>query len=289
MNKNTLMQIQKALRERPTHVKANKIWQQLHHEENIGTPGSGGLILSESDLSHLETIYARHSKQSAEHRLPKHSDRMDTAAVYRNEKYSARNVFADMLVFAAPHATLPLKQGHVPGGIKGLVPTVMLPELAIADIHKLIVVENGNMLTRWHDWHLLLPENWQDALLLYRGHGQNSKQVRQLINLLPENSKLAIYPDFDPAGLGIAADFAQLRHFSVAIPQNWPQLRRNHPDNQEAQFIRQTQSTIDAALTKKLQPFPPLTLMLAHLKQQHLALMQENCLRLGGLQMVEIK
>lgn len=278
MNKTALNLIAKALRTRSTHVNANKTWQFLHDTENIGTPCAGGYRLNARDFAHLQTIYARAATQNAQAlpALPANADRMDTAAHYRNEKFARGSVFGKQLWFSAPRTPLPLKNRDIIADIPGLLLAVPREALDIARVRRIVVVENGTMLTRWHDWITLLPPVWQDTLLLYRGHGENQNEVKHLIRDLPADAQCAIYPDLDPRGLAIADEFARLRRMSIVIPQHWATFTRGHPFSRDTVFARQS-------FDKKEFSSAFLTKLATHLRREHLAVMQESCLQTGGL------
>lgn len=264
----------------------NKTWQKVHQDYQIGTVHGKELHLTSKELEYLERcIYAKQVKVAPEQSLNLESDRMDLLNFLKDEKSGGYSVFGDQLVFASVHAKLPLKQGDVTIGYKGLVPTIYANELCCKKIEKLIIVENGTMLTRLFDWYEQLPEEWRDSLFLYRGQGQNARQVFELLAKLPDHTKIAFYGDLDPFGVKIAAHFFKRREMSILIPSCWKELSRNHVDNNTTKFFEQINSGHDLSVdTTQSLAFRNLY---KHLQINQIALMQENVNRLGPL--IELK
>ena len=274
--------IQAALQLKKRSMAFNKTWQKVHQDYQIGTVHGKELHLTSKELEYLECcIYAKQVKVAPEQSLNLESDRMDLLKFLKDEKSGGYSVFGDQLVFASVHAKLPLKQGDVTIGYKGLVSTVHADELIFNKIEKLIIVENGTMLTRLFDWYGQLPEEWQDSLFLYRGQGQNARQVFELLAKLPDHTEISFYGDFDPFGLNIAAHFLKRRTMSILIPECWREITRNHLDNNTSKFFEQIHNSHDL-YTDTAQPVVIRKLYM-HVHINQIALMQENVNRLGPL------
>jgi len=274
--------IQTALQLKKRSVAFNKTWQKVHQDYQIGTVQGKEFHLTSKELEYLERcIYAKQVKVAPEQSLNLESDRMDLLNFLKDEKSGGYSVFGDQLVFASVHTELPLKQGDAVIGYKGLVPTVDVSELCFNKIEKLIIVENGTMLTRLFDWYEQLPEEWRDSLFLYRGQGQNARQVFELLAKLPDHTKIAFYGDLDPFGVKIAAHFLKRREMSILIPGCWKELSRNHVDNNTAKFFEQINSIHDLSIDT-MQSLA-LRNLYKHLQINQIALMQENVNRLGPL------
>lgn len=274
--------IQTALQLKKRSMAFNKTWQKVHQDYQIGTVHGKELHLTSKELEYLECcIYAKQVKVAPEQSLNLESDRMDLLNFLKDEKSGGYSVFGDQLVFASVHAKLPLKQGDVVIGYKGLVPTVHAHELCWNKIKKLIIVENGTMLTRLFDWYEQLPEEWRDGLFLYRGQGQNARQVFELLAKFPKHTKIAFYGDFDPFGLNIAAHFFKSRKMAILIPECWKEINRNHVDNNTAKFFEQIHHSHDL-YTDTAQSLAMRDLY-RHIYINQIALMQENVNRLGPL------
>ena len=280
--------IQTALQLKKRYVLLNKTWQKVHQDYQIGTVHGKELYLTSKELEYLEyCIYAKQVKVSPGQSLNLESDRMDLLNFLKDEKFGGYSVFGDQLVFASVHAKLPLKQGDVTIGYKGLVSTIHADELCCKKIEKLIIVENGTMLTRLFDWYEQLPGEWQDSLFLYRGQGQNARQVFELLAKLSDHTEIAFYGDLDPFGLNIAAHFFNSRTMSILIPECWKEISRNHVDNNPTKFFEQIHSSHDL-YADSTRP-KVIRNLYRHVQINQIALMQENVNRLGRLQEVKIE
>lgn len=284
MNKQQLNVIQRVLDQRPEEVLLNQTWRYLHDSEGIGTPDGRSLKLNRKDFEYLSAIIERHTKQEGWQN--ECTNRLQSACYFKNEKIHHQGVFDELLVFANPNVPLPLAAGDIPAGITGFLPTLMPQALCLDGIQNLLIVENASMLIHWQAWFALLPPNWQSSLLLYRGHGSNVALVQTLLSKLPAQTNVAIYTDFDLAGLKIiASEFMPIRPIHIAIPKCWQELTCQHLDNQIEKFMVQYY-TVGPYLDKLENPV--LSTLYAHLKSQKLAVMQENAPRLGQLEVVPI-
>lgn len=278
--------IQTALQLKKRSMVLNKTWQKVHQNYQIGTIHGKELHLTSQELDYLECcVYAKQVKVAPEQSLNLESDRMDLLNFLKDEKSGGYSVFGDQLVFASVHAKLPLKQGDATIGYKGLVSTIHANELCCNKIEKLIIVENGTMLTRLFDWYNQLPEEWRYSLFLYRGQGQNARQVFELLTKLSNHTDVAFYGDLDPFGLNIATHFFKSRAMSIFIPKCWKEISRNHVDNNTAKFFEQIHSSHDLYMDIA-QPVAIRNLY-RHVHINQIALMQENVNRLGDL--IELK
>lgn len=281
MNNRELKVIQTTLQLKRNLNPLNKTWGKLHKEHQLGIINGNEILFTNDELDFIKTIYKKFVKVEPEVRYSLDKDRLDTADLVKNEKASEVGVFADQLVFSSVKAYLPLKQNDAFIGYRGFVATVNHAEIQASKIKKLVILENGTMLTRLHDWIEQLPVQWLDSLFLYRGHGNNNRHVMNLLAVLPEDAEVAYYGDLDPIGLNIAAGFYKLRSLSVLVPECWSMLTRNHIDNRDSVFFYQVQKSQDLDLDDDL----PSTLkeIYRHVYQNQLAVMQENVNRLGKL------
>lgn len=281
LNNRELKVIQQTLQLKRNFNQLNKTWSKLHKEHQLGVINGNEIIFSNDELDFIKTIYQKFVKLEPEENYTLDRNRLDTANIVKNEKASTVGVFADQLVFSAVKAYLPLKKDNVYIGYKGFVATVNYSEIETNKITKLVILENGTMLTRLHDWTGQLPAEWLDSLFLYRGHGENSRHVSSLISSLPESTKLAYFGDLDPIGLNIAAGYLKLRKLSILVPECWSILTRNHIDNRDSVFFNQVHKSRDLVLDDDL----PSTLkdVYRHVYLNQLAIMQENVNRLGKL------
>lgn len=286
MNQIQLNVIRDVLREKPTQVRLNKTWQLLHEEHGIGNRLINGLCLKERDYQILENLYKQYRKDNVLDELPTGQNRLETVKVYRNEKNTSKQVFADQLVFASVYHDLPLKPVSMSIGYSTFVPTIDIAQLDITGIKRLVVLENATMLITLHDWYQCLPKIWQSSLFVYRGQGQNQGTVKALLSQLGRDVPVAIYADFDPSGLSIVMDYFTIRPVSIIVPQKWEYLVNKHPCNQTDKYLEQFNKL--SGLSEKLAKNLYLNRMFTVIQAEKIALMQENVLLLKGLESINL-
>ncbi|MDV5062319.1 DUF7281 domain-containing protein, partial [Vibrio diabolicus] len=60
---------------------------------------------------------------------------------------------------------------------------------------------------------LSLPDEWQSAVLVYRGHGINQKSLPTLIECFDNNAvEVGFFYDYDPAGLDMVEQLSNAKH-----------------------------------------------------------------------------
>lgn len=267
-------------------VKLNKTWQKLNIEMQLGKIIKGELHLSDSDLEMLRILYSNHVKTKPEIEYSAHADRISLADHRIDEKSGNSNVFGNQLWFASTGTKLPLKTGDMHIAHHGVTTAVSIENLVIEQINRLIIVENGTMLVKLHDWFKQIPIQWQNSLILYRGHAKHTKMVNQLIEALPDDCLVAVYTDFDLYGLNIVKNFNSIRPVYLMAPACWQSLEEKHPDNNVLKFNDQLQYG-SALLTSEETP-EALKKIAHYIKENRLAVMQENVNRLGLLTCIAI-
>jgi hypothetical protein len=278
--------IQNTLQLKSKVVPLNKTWQMLNSELQIGIAVARELHLTDSDLGMLKTLYAKHVKAEPETIYSKNADRMDLTDYRKDEKSGELNVFGQLLVFASRSAPLPLLSSDVQISYPGLVSTIPIEQVAIEKIAKLVVLENGTMLTRLFDWIDQLPMEWQDSLFIYRGHLQNCRDLNLLLERLPTSTAVAVYGDLDPSGLNIVASLNSIRPVNVIVPECWQSITSNHLDNNIFKHNDQIATCRDLGNAGGIPD--QLKTLFNHLKVNQIAIMQENVNRLGKLECIAL-
>ena len=281
MNGKQLNVIKKAIQEKKTRVDFNQTWQTLHLDHNIGTRQGRQLILTHADREFLTAIYHRSIKVEPSLNIDLRQDRMELVDYLKDEKLGGFNVFADQLVFASVGVELPLKTGCVNIAFKGLMTISTLEHLDVSSIQRLIIIENGVMMTRLFDWYQHLDTEWQSSLFVYRGHGSNVKAVIELLEQLPSSTSVAFYGDMDPYGINIASYFYKIRALVLIVPEVWQEIKVGHIDNNLNKFLKQIVHSRDIA-TDQNEPMIFRELFY-HIKTNQIAIMQENVNRIGRL------
>lgn len=105
---------------------------------------------------------------------------------------------------------------------------------------KLLLVENGSLMP--FPEKMLLPDGWEDCLVVYRGHGRNVRNVQSVIDRQP-GERLGLFFDFDPAGLSLAVAIGKGQ---LMIPENWEEWIEGESGalSQRSAFLRQ-ESALD--------------------------------------------
>ena len=273
--------IKKAIQEKKTVVDFNQTWGTLHKDYNVGKKQGRQLVLKPADLEFLTAIYHRYVKVAPTVNIDLQLDRMTLVDYFKDEKMGGFNVFADQLVFASVRTELPLKTGCVNIAFKGLLITTTLGHLDISTIQSLVIIENGAMMTRLFDWYQHLEVEWQNSLFIYRGHGSNIKAVLELLERLPKQASVAFYGDFDPYGINIASHFYKVHPLAMIVPEVWCEITVGHIDNNLEKFLKQIVHSRDISID---QDEPTVFRQVyQHIKNNQLAIMQENVNRLGRL------
>ncbi len=123
-----------------------------------------------------------------------------------NRRQVAASAIDEKIAGERPDDRHVLVKGQLPAPLPSLTPElslrVPLTALRLDAISQVVVVEN---LDSFDDWHAFAaPTELADSLVLYRGHGGLARGTRQLLTILPEQIRVTVFPDWDPAGLRIA-------------------------------------------------------------------------------------
>lgn len=261
---------------RSQHRTSNKTLIAYCHTHGIGKVINHTTYeLSQHDLEQLRRDYETQSGCPI-HQVPNLTSRSNNPN--QNEKSGAEGVFAANLAFAAldpsailPHNSLSISINHL-----GFVPTIRAEHCNPAKIHRLIIVENGDLLNSITQWLPLLPEQWQTGLVLYRGHGNNNPHTQTLLKRLADHVPVAYYPDLDPQGIHIAEQYLP-RINALIIPTDYLALTRDHRYNQRDKHAQQIQQN------NRLPTHPKLAILYQHLLSEQLAIMQEKHHHIGTL------
>lgn len=266
----------------------NKTLLALVDEYGIGQRVGSRIIYTESCFSALRSLYQRSAKgnefipRTAGKNKP---DRIEKSKVSLNEKSGSAGVFDRFLLLAAYRRDIPLADGkQIPvAGLSGVTVMLEAKQIDFSRIERLVVVENGSMLSALYSWNHLLPEHWQDAVFVYRGHKSNSAELNAVIRSLPPQTEVGVYADHDLGGLSIVAGYAKLRPVVCFVPEQLEKLKRTSPHNNEDAFERQ------AAALRMQYPNQDLNVLARFMVKNRIAIMQENFEALGALKAMPLK
>lgn len=267
-----LSAIRRLLTSSRTSVRFSKTWEALCDETGVGTRVGQLIHFTPDDRERLRE-YAQAEfgvdPQFEDRRL----DRMGMAMRDASEKLSSQSVFGHLLLVATT-GTAKVRVGGVdsatpPGAFLTVEPDA-LDRDELRSRH-LIIIENGAVLS--HAQKIGLPVPWADSVCLYRGHGDNVREVDAIVAAQPPE-RLGFFMDFDPAGLALGLASGK---GTLLVPADWKKLDYQTSYNQPKVHHDQV-ALLDRSLAS---PSSTIQSLAQHLKQERLALMQEHLVSRG--------
>lgn len=204
--------IHKLLRERGDKVALSATWQQIHRELEVGEirDNARSLHFENRELDALRQLAKKHWGFDLLAEATPAGNRAQVAAVAIDEKIARQR----------PDDAFVLVKGRLPSPLpvlnSELSLRVPLASLDLESIGQIVLVEN---LDSFDDWYAYpAPAELADSLVLYRGHGGLARGARRLLAALPETTRVTVFPDWDPAGLLIAASLS--RADALLVPES---------------------------------------------------------------------
>ena len=161
-----------------------KLWLNIHNETGCGTIAGNKIRFTDDDHDALRR-YAK-SKTKMDPLFDTLSGtRLDLAGKTDDEKLAQGSVFGHLVVMATlGRATLPIddQEMAVPAGTVMCAPASKIRMEQLAQ-RQIIVVENGTLIAECHK--LKVPSDWANAVVVYRGHSENARDVAQIIRSQP--------------------------------------------------------------------------------------------------------
>ncbi|MGX1201043.1 DUF7281 domain-containing protein [Marinobacter sp. MBR-105] len=219
-------------------ARRNQVWTRIHNETGAGVLDAREIHFTMDDLWRLRE-YGRQITGLDPQFDTTAGSRVELAQKTSNEKLAADSVFGDLLVMATAGNTELKVSGQPVRTPPGSVLSVHVNALDYDALAKqrLVMIENGGLMTHWQD--IRLPEGWKDCILVYRGHRENVRHARRLVQAQPSD-QLGLYYDFDPQGLYMALATGKGHAF---VPAQWEAWSRDGPlpsgVNQRDAFRRQ--------------------------------------------------
>lgn len=268
-----LQAVQNLLRQGKRSVRRSATWESIRDATGCGTVRGNQIEFTLAETERLRDYIIR------QHGLDPLKDdtsgsRLRLAGMTSNEKLAQESVFGSLLQFAAPPGqSVPLKAGPyvTPSG------TVLGVDESALDMEellkrRLVIIENGALMVNWDRYRL--PAPWDQALRLYRGHGDNLRRVAGIIDRMA-GSAIAYFFDFDPAGIAMAI---HLGKGNLVVPAGWESLTQDYPFNKRTEFFRQQ----DALRRVRSRARGEIARIAAHLDTQQLAVTQEHLVSIEG-------
>lgn len=250
-------------------VQRNGVWSGIYQETGCGKIAGRTLTFTDSDLDTLRR-YAKSLTGLDPLFDSTAGSRIDLARKTSDEKLAQDSVFGQLIVTATlGNATVPV--GHqevaVPAGSVLSVPMDQLQASALSQ-RPILIIENGAIMPQCQ--RLKLPPPWKNAVAIYRGHRENARHVRGIIEAQPATN-LGLFYDFDPEGLAMALSFGK-GHVLI------PNLSGTSVPHQREAFRRQGAAMKRLASTTE---DPTWGLITQTMKEQEQAVMQEHMIAHG--------
>jgi len=199
-------------------VADNLVNRELTQLANIGAVKGKRITLSLNDRLNLEKYLNHQLGQPIRNLSIDEADRLLASKQSNDEKLATGNVFDSLINMARHEKPLPICDEFALYTSPGVVMSAPLAQIDASAINHIVVIENGQLLTHWHQLIPRLPSDYQQALIVYKGHGTNQNQVRELLKQTREDCQIALFFDFDPAGIKMAVELlAELPNHNTAM------------------------------------------------------------------------
>ncbi|MFL9813107.1 hypothetical protein D7241_07625 [Stutzerimonas sp. VN223-3] len=188
--------VHQLLRERQERVPLSTTWKKIHSHFDIGVPEGKWLKFDREQREILRQQAHLDWGFDPLEGIPD-GTRLEVAAQSIDEKIARQR----------PDDGYVLIKGRLPCPLPTLSPElslrVPLASLNLAAITQVLVIENLDSFDDWQQYRA--PSELNDSLVLYRGHGGWARGTRRLLASLATTARVFVFPDYDPAGLFIAA------------------------------------------------------------------------------------
>jgi len=265
--KNEIAAVERLLRSDKTTVQRNKTWEAICAETGAGNVVGKDIYFTSADKQRLREYIASESGLDPQFDS-RAGGRMALANHDVNEKLTSDSVFGHLVVLATLGKASIKIDNVVTKTPLGSVLSVLPNKLDLEHLktQKLLVVENGAVMPYWGDFEL--PSEWQNSIIIYRGHRENMRTVADIARSQPEEN-LGWFFDFDPAGLALAVDQGK---GELLIPDQWFNFDSSTGFNQPNKY-RDQQAVLSRVREKVT---GELIDIVNHMEMNSLALMQEH-------------
>jgi hypothetical protein len=252
----------------------NKTWKNIHEEHGVGNPhgrlgNKPAITFTDKDRDFLRNWMIEETGLDPLSKLPLPKSRVEAASKGKNEKVSTRTVFGQMLKIArADGNTINTHTGPA------IIPPRCFMSIESANLNLkneiVIIIENGELIREWSS--LSLPKELTNALLIYRGHEDDAKEIKRLLESDPPALSIGFY-DFDPAGILIGLSN---NHDALLVPADISQWKKENPEfrqfNQPNVFWKQGEQLLSVENKAR----GDVLQLLDSIKSENIAVMQEH-------------
>jgi hypothetical protein len=236
MDKSMVSCAQRIVNNATEYVNDNPLNRRVQEAVGVGVLTGKKIRYTASDRLAIERYFSGLLKRSLRTIDLKERDRLAVSSFAEDEKWACGDVF-ESLINVASTSTFHTIHGEMVTP-PGCVFSFPLGALKIDKIKKIVILENGAMMTNWCQTENLLPEKYKGALLLYRGHGDNQRGIKNLLSSLHHDTDIGIYYDYDAPGLSMAEGLLNGRTGDLIIPDCDIDtlIKHNKPDAYHKQF-----------------------------------------------------
>lgn len=204
MNKSIFVAAQRIVKKGLAKVPDNNVYRSIQALCKVGRLSGRQLVLQPTERLKIDRFFSEHLGYPLREIDFSIDTREKMSKQLVEEKYAGGTVFGGLINMATFESALPLKGGVDVFTPEGVVTSTPYDLVDIAGIKKVVIVENGEAILLWERMRSILPVEFRDAVFIYRGNGENQRLVKQLVKQLPVETDVAMFMDFDAAGLALA-------------------------------------------------------------------------------------
>lgn len=302
LNLHELKVLQRLVTDKRESLKANKTLMRLA-DNGIGKQSGKDIVYDESDFDAIHDLIKFNQRADdfiTPSSLANLDNRLEVGKYNSDEKLTKTQVFGRQILVVGLNTPIPLQVNgqtyEMPQTPKGVLPTIGEGYLDISRIKKIIIIENGQLLTHWWEWSHLLPADWQESVLVFRGFNDNVRMVNDIVKNLSNSCQVGLFFDYDLAGVHLMQGYikANKHQYFALIPlaleasltfevDNQASIYNFFYYNQKEKFIEQSLKYTSAGLTKSLKA------IFASIFNHRLALMQEHLVRDNSINWTMVK
>lgn len=270
MDKSLVLAAQRVVKKGLDSVAYNPTNRKLQSTVGVGSVLRKRILFNARDRLAIDKYFSQRLGTELRTVDLKNRDRLETASHVVEEKWASGTVFETLISIAS---TSPIKTAF--GELitpPGCILSIPFEQMEFDSINSVVIVENGATITNWFKVEQALPDKYKGALIVYRGHGENQRHLKEIIQRVAVSANVCLYYDFDPAGLDMSIRVLNGRRADLAIPDcSVEELRKlNKPSAYNEQY---------EVLTSLLKSDNQTILSLARLfEKERLAVMQEKIL-----------
>ncbi|MDO6720788.1 hypothetical protein Q4575_15345 [Psychrosphaera sp. 1_MG-2023] len=275
LDKQTVKAAQSLIRKSPEQVKESAVLRNIVEELEIDDIRDKKIYLTPSKLVRIEEYFSKALGVPILEVDLNVETRFEASNTFSEEKWASGGVFEVMLSMTG-RGVIPVKEGDLEAQ-PHIVYSMKPRNIYLSRIEKLIVVENGELITNWELVIPFLPRDYQDALAIFRGYGTNQKYLNDLLREVNPDSKIGLFFDYDAAGIDMALKLAEYQIVDLIVPRKLPESvvsksKSEEFDKQFEQLIKRLNSSKTPEKVKDV---------LRNLKHNKLAITQEHLITHG--------